>query len=370
MSAILRTSALPVTGPFPTPDPFLFCVYHVDEYPPDKSEGRMEAPFPGNGADFDPEAPYRMYHGDRVPGFPAHPHRGFETVTATMSGLIDHADSLGNAGRYGGGDVQWMTAGGGVVHGEMFPLVHSDGPNRLRLFQIWLNLPARSKMVPPGFHMFWAEDVPVWESENRRVSISAWAGDYFGLGDVQNSPPPNSWAADPENDVAIFHITIRPDGRLILPKAKKGGVNRSLYLIEGHGNGVRVDGRVMSERVCLDMDATLEVLIELPSLTNADCSANRINDDDDDGWRTEFLLLQGRPIGEPVAQRGPFVMNTPSELQQAYVDYQRTKFGGWPWPRNDLVFPREKGRFALIDGVETRPPSDGRQGRTNCEVKM
>lgn len=359
LSAILRTSALPVSGPFPTPDPFLFCVYHVDDYPADESGGRMEAPSHGDGADFDPSAPYRMYHGDRVPGFPAHPHRGFETVTATVEGTIDHADSVGNAGRYGGGDVQWMTAGGGVVHGEMFPLVHSDGPNRLRLFQIWLNLPARSKMVPPGFAMFWAEDVPVWESEDEGggrggASVKVWAGDYFGMGDVQNSPTPNSWAADPQNDVAIFHITIRPGGRMVLPKANRGGVNRSLYLVEGHGNGVRVDGRVLSERVCLEMDATADVIIELPS-TDADGASNR--NDDDGRQRTEFLLLQGRPIGEPVAQRGPFVMNTPSELQEAFADYRRTEFGGWPWPRNDMVFPKGRGRFALVDGVETRPPS-------------
>ena len=107
----------------------------------------MERLFPGNGSDFNPHAPYRMYHGDNVPGFPQHPHRGFETVTATMAGLIDHADSVGNAGRYGEGDVQWMTAGSGIVHGEMFPLVHSHKSNHLRLFQIWLNLPQKSKFV-------------------------------------------------------------------------------------------------------------------------------------------------------------------------------------------------------------------------------
>jgi redox-sensitive bicupin YhaK (pirin superfamily) len=82
-----------------------------------------------------------------------HPHRGFETVTATIAGLIDHSDSLGNAGRYGQGDLQWMTAGKGVVHGEMFPLVHKDQPNHTKFFQIWLNLPKVSKMVNPAFRM-------------------------------------------------------------------------------------------------------------------------------------------------------------------------------------------------------------------------
>jgi redox-sensitive bicupin YhaK (pirin superfamily) len=90
------------------------------------------------------------------------PSRGFETITATIDGLIDHFDSVGNAGRYGMGDVQWMTAGEGVVHSEMFPLLNDHAPNRLRFFQIWLNLPAKSKMVKPSFAMFWANDVPVY----------------------------------------------------------------------------------------------------------------------------------------------------------------------------------------------------------------
>lgn len=131
--------------------PFLFCVYHKDAYP--AGNERMEAPRRGNGQDFDPNADYRMYHGDRIPGFPQHPHRGFETVTVTMNGLADHTDSLGNAGRYGEGDLQWMTAGKGIVHGELFPLIHQDKPNPLRLFQLWLNLPKKSKMVDPCFRM-------------------------------------------------------------------------------------------------------------------------------------------------------------------------------------------------------------------------
>jgi redox-sensitive bicupin YhaK (pirin superfamily) len=137
--------------PFRTPDPFLFCVYHKDLYP--QGDEYMRAPRKGNGHDFDPTLPYRMYHGDLIPGFPQHPHRGFETITATMEGLIDHTDSCGNAGRYGHGDLQWMTAGKGVVHGEMFPLINDKTPNPLRLFQIWLNLPAKNKMVDPAFAM-------------------------------------------------------------------------------------------------------------------------------------------------------------------------------------------------------------------------
>ena len=107
----LITSVERLGFPFRTLDPFLFCVYHKDLYP--AGDELMRAPRRGNGADFDPSAPYRMYHGDRIPGFPQHPHRGFETVTATLEGIVDHTDSMGSAGRYGHGDLQWMTAGKG-----------------------------------------------------------------------------------------------------------------------------------------------------------------------------------------------------------------------------------------------------------------
>jgi len=118
-----------------TIDPFIFCVYHKDKYPAGGES--MEVPgVLGNGMDFNSDADYRMYHGRRVPGFPQHPHRGFETITATLEGIIDHTDSKGNAGRYGDGDLQWMTAGSGVVHGENFPLINTDSPNSTRFFQI------------------------------------------------------------------------------------------------------------------------------------------------------------------------------------------------------------------------------------------
>ncbi len=112
------------------------------------------------GQDFNPNEKWRMYHGEKVPGFPAHPHRGFETVTVVTKGVVDHSDSLGAAGRFGFGDVQWMTAGKGVQHCEMFPLLHKDKENPLELFQIWLNLPKASKMVAPHFAMLWSDAIP------------------------------------------------------------------------------------------------------------------------------------------------------------------------------------------------------------------
>ena len=143
--------------PWETLDPFLFCVHHDDSYPAGNESLGPAASLDGReiGSDFAGKDGWRMYHGDVVPGFPQHPHRGFETVTIVRRGLIDHSDSLGATARFGGGDVQWLTAGKGIVHSEMFPLVRRDQANPLELFQIWLNLPAADKMVAPYFSMFW-----------------------------------------------------------------------------------------------------------------------------------------------------------------------------------------------------------------------
>ena len=359
-SAILSMKKLPTAGPYPTGDPYLFCVYHKDEYPPGNDD--MEAPWPGNGHDFNPDNPYRMYHGSKIPGFPQHPHRGFETITATIEGIIDHADSVGNGGRYGQGDLQWMTAGEGIVHSEMFPLLKKDDYNVNRFFQIWLNLPAKNKMVKPSFAMFWSNDVPKYKTNDGLATATIWAGiGYYGVDNIekkQNLPPPDSWASDVDNDVALIHITIQPGGKITIPKArilseaKKDGetdggddnnikVNRSLFYIEGK-DGMLVDGQEIKSKVSLILDASIDEVV-LENTTNE---------------ISEFLLMQGKPIEEPVAQYGPFVMNTRNEIQQAFTDYQTTEFGGWPWERDDMVFPRNKGRFALFDGKETFPTSD------------
>jgi redox-sensitive bicupin YhaK (pirin superfamily) len=345
-SAILANNPLPRAGPYPTADPLLFCVYHKDAYP--EGNGKMEAPKVGNGSDFDPDQPYRMYHGipgsksppSSIPGFPVHPHRGFETVTATIEGIIDHADSYGNGGRYGMGDLQWMTAGKGIQHSEMFPLIHTDKPNPTRFFQIWLNLPARNKMAPPAFEMFWANSIPKFETDDEKAKATVWVGhDYLGIGKNPNSPPPDSWASDVSNDVVISHITIQPGGSLSLPKAHEPDVNRSLYHIEG-SEGTLVDGIPIQQKVSLELDPNQEVVLEVPDSATEPA---------------EFLWMQGKPIKEPVMQYGPFVMNTQQEIFQAFMDYEESEFGGWPWPRKDMVFPADKKRFALFNGKETSP---------------
>ena len=334
MSEVIQSAhAISVPAPMATRDPVLFCVYHKDLYP--AGDAKMQAPRRGNGADFDAKQPYRMYHGDKIPGFPQHPHRGFETITAVMKGTIDHSDSHGNAGRYGDGDLQYMTAGAGIVHGEMFPLKHDDKPNTLQLFQIWLNLPSADKMVEPAFVMHWSEDIPVRKRDG--VEITVWTGEYDGVKAL--APTPNSWAAKPENDVGVYLLKMEPGAAFTLARARGGkSTNRSLYFCEG--SAIEVCGQTLDRKAVLDVDASREVQVK------------NIGEDE-----VIILVLQGKPIGEPVAQHGPFVMTSEAEIRQAFSDYRQTQFGGWPWPEDAVVFPREKGRFALTGGVESAPPA-------------
>lgn len=335
---ILRTRPLPRLGPWPTPDPFLFCVHHLDHYPAGNERLGPAVSLSGRniGQDFEGKDGWNMYHGRVVPGFPAHPHRGFETVTVVRRGLLDHADSLGAAARYGEGDVQWLTAGAGIQHAEMFPLLHSDKDNALELFQIWLNLPAAKKMATPHFTMLWSDTIPTREfrdADGKRTRVTLRAG---RLGDVAPpAPPPESWAAQPGSEVAIWEIQLDPGARWTLPAAS-AGLNRALYFFQG--SELRVAGRPAAPRHQLELRPDVEVELE--------CGSEP----------TELLLLQGRPIGEPVAQHGPFVMNTHQELQQAFFDYSRTRFGGWPWESDAPVHGREPVRFArLPDGTVERP---------------
>jgi redox-sensitive bicupin YhaK (pirin superfamily) len=324
--AILRTS--PLGFPWATSDPFLFCVHHDDAYPAGNERLGPAVSLAGRnlGNDFEVRDGFRMYHGQVVPGFPGHPHRGFETVTIVRRGFIDHSDSLGATARFGNGDVQWLTAGRGVVHSEMFPLLQRDQPNPLELFQIWLNLPSKSKMVAPYFSMFWKEarsTAVTRDAEGRATAIDVVAG---GLRDVRAAaPPPDSWAADPSNEVAIWTIQMEPGATTTLPPASPG-VNRSLYVFRG--TSLSVDDTQIARSTRVELRPEREV-----RLVNGDQPA-------------EALLLQGRPIAEPVAQHGPFVMTNRAELQQAFEDYQRTAFGGWPWPSESPVHDRSEGRFA------------------------
>lgn len=332
-SAIL--SITPLGMPWPTLDPFLFCVHHDDAYPPGNGRhGPDAALLRGRqiGADFSGQAGWSMYHGEQVPGFPAHPHRGFETVTIVRQGRIDHADSLGAGARFGGGDVQWLTAGRGIVHAEMFPLLRTDAPNPLELFQIWLNLPSASKMVAPHFTMFWSQDIPrqrFVDDDGRATEVVSIAGALVTPAGPTTplAPPPDSWASRAEADVAIWTLRLDPGARWLLPPAAGAATRRMLYFFAGRS--VTVDGQAVTVKHGLELRASAAV-----ALVNTGTEP------------AELLMLQGRPIGEPVAQYGPFVMNTQRELQQAFEDYRRTQFGGWPWPDAAPVHGDGQDRFA------------------------
>lgn len=309
--------------PWQTQDPFLFCVYHLDHYPKGNGEMGPIDSLDGRplGNDFIGKNNWRMYHGTTIPGFPAHPHRGFETITIVNKGFCDHSDSLGAASRFGEGDVQWMTAGSGVQHSEMFPLLHTNKENTLELFQVWLNLPQKNKFVDPHFKILWHEDIPIIQLSESMIKVIA--GNFNN--NTAPQPAPDSWAAENDNDVAIWNIHIYANGSITLPKTKKETV-RTIYFYEG--NTIEISGEHIQPNYGIEVGATQEVVLKA------------LSED------AHILVLQGKPINEPVAKYGPFVMNTNEELENAMDEFKLTQFGGWPWQYPDNVHGIERGRFA------------------------
>jgi hypothetical protein len=329
------TQIIPLGPQWPTIDPFLFCAHHLDRYPQGDGHLAPAADLAGRemGSDFAGKDGWNMYHGLRVPGFPQHPHRGFETITYIRRGILDHSDSLGATARFGAGDVQWLTAGSGIVHAEMFPLINTTQPNTLELFQIWLNLPASEKMVEPYFTMCWSE-------QQRRihldgVHIVVVAGRYDGY--VGTAAPPDSWAARPESNLGVYHVHLEPGATWQIPAADADAA-RVCYVFDG--GAITVDGTAVAPAHAAVLRGDVGSMVTAGHLG------------------TDLMLLQGRPIDEPVARYGPFVMNTRAEIEQAIRDYQRTGFGGWPWPTDDPVHPADAGRFAVHpDGQRDLPPT-------------
>jgi hypothetical protein len=328
----------PIGFQWPTVDPFLFCVHHLDHYPKGTPAFEVEkSQLAGRhmGSDFEPKDGFRMYHGTGVPGFPVHPHRGFETITVVRRGYIDHADSLGAAGRYGEGDVQWMTAGSGVQHSEMFPLLHADKANTVELFQIWLNLPRRNKMVKPHFKMFWSEDIPQIRLADDAGTLTLIAGT---VGDRKApAPPPDSWAAQPGSQTQICLLRLEAGKSWTMPAdSGKEAVSRVLYFYAGAK--LSAAGTAIEKGNGLVLDSTKACM--LTAGTEA----------------AEILVLQSAPIKEPVVQQGPFVMNSREEILQTLRDYQATQFGGWSWGRPDMVHGPGTEKFAKYpDGRIERP---------------
>jgi len=325
---------------WPTVDPFLFCAHHLDRYPAGDGHLAPAVSLAGReiGSDFSGRDGWSMYHGSSVPGFPSHPHRGFETVTIARQGLIDHADSLGAAARFGRGDVQWVTAGAGIVHSEMFPLTRTDAPNPTELFQIWLNLPAARKMAEPHFTMLWADDLPVVEGERGRVTVVT--GTFGSVAPLD--PPPESWAAEPGAEVAIWLVDLEPGGSVELPSVPGDAaddVGRVLYCFDGAIVVEALAGRGTD----LGTGAGATTVDEPSALVVRPSCAITVTAGD---APATVLVLQGRPIAEPVAQYGPFVMNDEEGIRQAMVDFRATGFGGWPWAADGPTHGDAPHRFA------------------------
>lgn len=318
--------------------PYIVTFHHKDLFP--VGNGKMEPStyistrFKGN--DFREDVPYRMYHGDKVPGFPYHPHRGFETVTVVTKGFIDHADGLKLSGRYGNGDVQWMTAGKGLQHSEMFPVLDSTKPNPLELFQIWLNLPKKSKFVDPYYKMLWKEEIPVLSVKDEKglsTNLTIINGSYNHITYIEANP--DSYAYDPKHHVNIWLLEMEPNASFTLPDVSST-LNRALYIYDG--NGVTIEDTSFSNMSYAFLDGNVRTTIQNKDQTSY------------------LLLLDGEPIEEPVVAYGPFVMNTKEEINQAYEDYQKTQFGGWPWDSDEPVHPLDAGRFAMYPGGKTVYP--------------
>ncbi|MEE3245120.1 MAG: pirin family protein [Bacteroidota bacterium] len=336
MAAIQKITQL--HAQWDTQDPFLFCAFHNDKYP--KGNGKLgpATSLAGRnlGQDFVQKDGWAMYHGSKVPGFPGHPHVGFETVTIAEEGFVDHSDSLGAAGRFGQGDVQWMTAGKGVQHSEMFPLINTEKENPLLLFQIWLNLPAASKNVEPYFGMMWNEKIPVvstQDNEGKHIQIKLIAGNYKDTKAL--APAPDSWAANPENGINIWLISLEPEATFTLPKGA-AGANRSLYFYEGAM--LYAEEYEIPPMHQIKADPTEELVLK---------NGNQ---------KAQLLLLEGKPINEPVVKHGPFVGNTRKDIETAFMNYQQTQFGGWPWDSHEHTHAADRGRFALFpDGNLQKP---------------
>jgi quercetin 2,3-dioxygenase len=233
-------------------------------------------------------------------GAPDHPHRGFETVTYMLSGEMEHKDSQGHAGKLSAGDVQWMTAGAGVIHSEMPSAEFQRMGGRLHGFQLWVNLPQQNKMITPRYQEIPSARIPVARTKDGLISVRVIAGEALGARAVIETVTP----------IMYLHFTLQPGGRVAQPVPR--GYNAFAYVVDGEGlfgaEGERAgDGQMVM--FAADGD---EVRIENPA---------------DAGAPLDFLLIAGVPLNEPVARYGPFVMNTEGEIRQAIEDYRLGRMG-------------------------------------------
>ena len=234
-------------------------------------------------------------------GFPDHPHRGFETVTYLLEGKFEHKDSQGHAGIINSGDVQWMTAGSGVIHSEMPEKEFSKNGGKLHGFQLWINLPKNSKMMKPRYQEILQSKIPIGTTKDNNITVKVIAGESLGTKAIINTITP----------IMYLHFKLEPGSRIVQPVPKE--YNVFAYVIQGKGV----------------FEPSYSNKVERGNLVIFDTDGNEvyIRAAEDSKIRFEVLLIGGVPLLEPITRYGPFVMNTQQEIYQAIEDYRNGKFG-------------------------------------------
>ena len=264
----------------------------------------VRRPFPKPAfSDFDPfllldEMGPMKVAPNQAKGAPDHPHRGFETVTYILSGEMEHKDSQGHAGKLSPGDVQWMTAGAGVIHSEMPSAAFQRSGGTLHGFQLWVNLPRKDKMMRPRYQEIPSAKIPAATTPDGLVSVRVIAGEALGTRAVIETITP----------IIYVHYTLKPGGRI--SQSVPAEYNTFVYIIDGQGLfGRESEKATNGQMVMLGSDGD-EVIIENDSVEKLD-----------------LLLIGGVPLKEPIARYGPFVMNTQKEIYEAIEDYQAGRMG-------------------------------------------
>ena len=323
-----------------TEDPFVFVSHHTDDYP--KGNAQQAPPLQeiggrNLGRDYTKRFGFRMYHGKVVPGFPMHAHWGYETVTIPELGFIDHFDSLGCQGRFGFGDVQWVSAGSMYLHDEMYPLAFDDRPNPNNITQIMINLPLKDKGSVPEVRTMWSELIPVVngrDENGREYSVKVIAGS-FGEAEAL-SPNGISWAADRDHHVRILLIKMSPHSSITID-AVSTTINRNLYFV--YGSKVAIGGKEYEYSQRLKLEGNKDIVI-----TNGDIEGT-------------YWLLEGEPIGEKMRSFGPVILENDKAVRDAMNYIRNNEFKEWPWDLIDKFHPKGTERFIrFADGREERPP--------------
>ncbi|HEY0547059.1 MAG TPA: pirin family protein [Pyrinomonadaceae bacterium] len=266
----------------------------------------VRRPFPTHAlSEFDPfllldEMGPKDYAPGEAKGAPDHPHRGFETVTYMLTGRMAHKDSQGHQGQLRPGDVQWMTAGAGVVHSEMPDGEFAREGGRLHGFQLWVNLPGRDKMMTPRYQEIPAEKIPAAQTEDGLARVRVIAGEALGARAVIETRTP----------IIYLHFTIQPGGKVVQPVPRE--YNAFAYVIDGEGLFGADEKRAVDGQMVMFARDGEGLSISVP----ADAKS-----------ALDVLVIAGVPLNEPVARYGPFVMNTREEIYQAIEDYRSGRMG-------------------------------------------